>query len=144
MGPVDGRVRLQDQAACTAFLCSSERVYTRLAECAADALRGEYTTLVDTTFARAEDRSRFRTLATSQGVSICEPRRCGDRDDNCAHQGVAGLTATRSWCRKVPTGFQPCCDKYVRTHGRKSRMLETKVGGCAGESVSSSSLDEDR
>ena len=46
-------------------------VYERLAECAADSLAGGYTTIVDATFARAEDRARFRALAFSLGVSLC-------------------------------------------------------------------------
>jgi len=50
---------------------TTEKVYTRLAECAADALRGGYTILVDATFARTGDRSHFRTLATSLGVTPC-------------------------------------------------------------------------
>ena len=43
-------------------------VYDRLAECAADALAGGYTAIVDATFGVAEDRARFRTLATRLGL----------------------------------------------------------------------------
>jgi aminoglycoside phosphotransferase family enzyme/predicted kinase len=50
---------------------ASQRVYSRLAECAADTLRGGYTTIVDATFGRAEDRSRFRDLASPLGVRTC-------------------------------------------------------------------------
>jgi aminoglycoside phosphotransferase family enzyme/predicted kinase len=50
---------------------ATEKVYRRLAECAADALRGGYTTLVDATFARAEHRAHFRALASSLGVTTC-------------------------------------------------------------------------
>jgi hypothetical protein len=46
-------------------------VYERLADCAADTLAGGYTTIVDATFARAEDRMRFRALALRLGVSLC-------------------------------------------------------------------------
>jgi aminoglycoside phosphotransferase family enzyme/predicted kinase len=46
-------------------------VYERLADCAADTLAGGYTTIVDATFARAEDRMRFRALALRLGVSFC-------------------------------------------------------------------------
>jgi len=49
---------------------ATERVYNRLAECAAQALRGGYTIIVDATFARAEHRARFRDLATSLGVKF--------------------------------------------------------------------------
>ena len=50
---------------------ASQRVYGRLAECAADTLRGGYTTIVDATFGRAEDRSCFRDLAKRFGVLSC-------------------------------------------------------------------------
>jgi aminoglycoside phosphotransferase family enzyme/predicted kinase len=50
---------------------ASERVYDRLAVCAGDALQGGYTTVVDATFARTDDRSRFRDLATALGVKTC-------------------------------------------------------------------------
>jgi predicted kinase len=46
-------------------------VYERLADCAADTLAGGYTTIVDATFARSEDRMLFRALATSLGVNLC-------------------------------------------------------------------------
>jgi aminoglycoside phosphotransferase family enzyme/predicted kinase len=46
-------------------------VYDRLADCAADTIAGGYTTIVDATFARPEDRVRFRALAASLGVSLC-------------------------------------------------------------------------
>jgi uncharacterized protein len=46
-------------------------VYDRLAECAADALAGGYTTIVDATFARAEERVPFRALAARLGVELC-------------------------------------------------------------------------
>jgi uncharacterized protein len=46
-------------------------VYDRLADCAADALAGGYTTIVDATFGRSEDRIRFRALAASLGVHLC-------------------------------------------------------------------------
>jgi uncharacterized protein len=50
---------------------ASARVYDRLAECASDALRGGYTTLVDATFGRAEDRARFYDLARRLGARSC-------------------------------------------------------------------------
>ena len=50
---------------------ASERVYNRLAECAADTLRGGYTSIVDATFGRAESRSHFRDLAKLLGVRTC-------------------------------------------------------------------------
>jgi aminoglycoside phosphotransferase family enzyme/predicted kinase len=50
---------------------ASQSVYSRLAECAADALRGGYTTIVDATFGRAEERSRFRHLAAPLGLRSC-------------------------------------------------------------------------
>jgi len=46
-------------------------VYQHLADCAADTLAGGYTTIVDATFARTEDRMRFRNLALRLGVSFC-------------------------------------------------------------------------
>ena len=46
-------------------------VYERLADSAADTLAGGYTTIVDATFARAEDRLRFRALAARLGVNLC-------------------------------------------------------------------------
>lgn len=47
------------------------KVYDRLAECAADTLRGGCTTVVDATFGRAQDRLRFRDVATPLGVRTC-------------------------------------------------------------------------
>ena len=46
-------------------------VYERLADCAADTLAGGYTTIVDATSARTEDRMRFRALALRLGASFC-------------------------------------------------------------------------
>ncbi|MBV8974291.1 MAG: ATP-binding protein, partial [Sinobacteraceae bacterium] len=46
-------------------------VSDRLADGAADALAGGYTTIVDATFGRSEDRIRFRALAASLGVNLC-------------------------------------------------------------------------
>jgi uncharacterized protein len=46
-------------------------VYDRLADCAADTIAGGYTTIVDATFTRAEDRVRFRALAASLRVTLC-------------------------------------------------------------------------
>jgi aminoglycoside phosphotransferase family enzyme/predicted kinase len=50
---------------------ASQKVYNRLADCATGTLRGGYTTIVDATFGRAEDRSRFRELAASLRVRTC-------------------------------------------------------------------------
>ena len=50
---------------------ASQRVYERLAECAEDTLQGGYTTIVDATFGRAEDRLRFREVATRLGARTC-------------------------------------------------------------------------
>ena len=46
-------------------------VYERLIECAADALAGGYTTIVDATFGVVADRARFRALAAQLGLRIC-------------------------------------------------------------------------
>jgi hypothetical protein len=46
-------------------------VYDRLADCAADTIAGGYTTIVDATFARVEDRTRFRALGASLQVNLC-------------------------------------------------------------------------
>ena len=46
-------------------------VYDRLADCAADTLAGGYVTIIDATFARPEDRIRFRALATALGINLC-------------------------------------------------------------------------
>jgi len=50
---------------------ATQRVYERLAECAADTLQGGYTTIVDATFGHADDRSRFRDLATALRLRTC-------------------------------------------------------------------------
>jgi uncharacterized protein len=49
----------------------SGAVYERLADCAADTIAGGYTTIVDASFARAEDRVRFCALAASLRVNLC-------------------------------------------------------------------------
>jgi aminoglycoside phosphotransferase family enzyme/predicted kinase len=46
-------------------------VHRRLIECAADALAGGYTTIVDATFGVAVERARFRALAARLGLPIC-------------------------------------------------------------------------
>jgi predicted kinase len=46
----------------------SRAVHDRLAECAADALAGGFTTIVDATFGVAADRARFRALAARLGL----------------------------------------------------------------------------
>ena len=46
-------------------------VHERLIECAADALAGGYTTIVDATFGVAAERARFRALAARLGLPIC-------------------------------------------------------------------------
>ena len=43
-------------------------VYDRLAQCAADALAGGCTTIVDATFGLSADRARFRGLAAALGI----------------------------------------------------------------------------
>jgi aminoglycoside phosphotransferase family enzyme/predicted kinase len=43
-------------------------VYDRLAQCAADALAGGYTIIVDATFGLSTDRARFRALAAALGI----------------------------------------------------------------------------
>jgi aminoglycoside phosphotransferase family enzyme/predicted kinase len=45
-------------------------VHERLIECAADALAGGYTTIVDATFGVAAERARFRALAARLGLRI--------------------------------------------------------------------------
>jgi uncharacterized protein len=50
---------------------ASLAVYQRLSECAADTLRGGYTTIVDASFGRAENRAPFRELARRAGVNSC-------------------------------------------------------------------------
>ena len=49
----------------------TQSVYDRLAECAADALRGGYTAIADATFGRAADRSHLREVATRLGARSC-------------------------------------------------------------------------
>jgi aminoglycoside phosphotransferase family enzyme/predicted kinase len=46
-------------------------VYEHLVQCAEHALSGGYSVIVDATFTRREDRTRFRDLATRLGVSAC-------------------------------------------------------------------------
>ena len=46
-------------------------VYERLIECAADALAGGYTTIVDATFGVPAQRARCRALAAQLGLRIC-------------------------------------------------------------------------
>jgi len=46
-------------------------VYDRLADFAADTIAGGYSTIVDATFARAEERTRFRALGASLQVNLC-------------------------------------------------------------------------
>jgi len=50
---------------------STLRVYAQLRQCAADALAGEYTAIVDATFGRREDRAPFRDLAAQMGIRSC-------------------------------------------------------------------------
>ena len=50
---------------------SSERLYNHLAECITYTLAGGYTSIVDATFGRAEDRRRFHDVAVSLGVRSC-------------------------------------------------------------------------
>ena len=47
---------------------ATRAVYDRLAQCAADALAGGCTTIVDATFGISTDRARFRALAAALGV----------------------------------------------------------------------------
>jgi aminoglycoside phosphotransferase family enzyme/predicted kinase len=47
------------------------RVYEYLVQCAEHALCGGYSVIVDATFGRREDRTRFRELATRVGVGTC-------------------------------------------------------------------------
>lgn len=49
---------------------TTARVYAHLAQCAADALAGGYTVIVDATFNRRADRERFRRLANELGVEV--------------------------------------------------------------------------
>ena len=50
---------------------ASTRVYQHLARCAADTLAGGYTTIIDATFHRREDRALFYDLSVELGVSAC-------------------------------------------------------------------------
>jgi uncharacterized protein len=50
---------------------ASARVYQHLAQCAGDTLAGGYTTIVDATFNRGEDRLRFHRLSVELGVKAC-------------------------------------------------------------------------
>ncbi len=55
-------------------LCSREantRVYQHLARCAADTLAGGYTTIIDATVHRREDRTLFYDLSVGLGVTAC-------------------------------------------------------------------------
>jgi aminoglycoside phosphotransferase family enzyme/predicted kinase len=49
-------------------LSATRAVYDRLAQCAADALAGGCTTIVDATFGLSADRARFRALAAAVGI----------------------------------------------------------------------------
>ena len=50
---------------------ASARVYEHLSMCAADTLAGGYTTIVDATFIRREDRTHFRLFAAHLGIQVC-------------------------------------------------------------------------
>jgi aminoglycoside phosphotransferase family enzyme/predicted kinase len=50
---------------------ATTRVYQHLARCAGDTLAGGYTTIVDATFQRREDRAQFHDLAAQLGVAAC-------------------------------------------------------------------------
>ena len=50
---------------------TSERVYQHLAHCATDTLAGGYTTIIDATFHRREDRVLFHKLSVELGVAAC-------------------------------------------------------------------------
>jgi uncharacterized protein len=50
---------------------ASSRVYQHLASCARDTLAGGYTTIVDATFHRREDRTHFHDLAVQLSVVVC-------------------------------------------------------------------------
>jgi aminoglycoside phosphotransferase family enzyme/predicted kinase len=50
---------------------ASTRVYQHLAQCAGDTLAGGYTTIVDATFNRREDRLHFHDLSVQLGVTVC-------------------------------------------------------------------------
>jgi aminoglycoside phosphotransferase family enzyme/predicted kinase len=49
----------------------STRVYQHLADCAGDTLAGGYTTIIDATFHRREDRALFYDLSVELGVAAC-------------------------------------------------------------------------
>jgi predicted kinase len=50
---------------------ATTRVYQHLVRCAGDTLAGGYTTIVDATFQRREDRAQFHDLAVELGVAAC-------------------------------------------------------------------------
>ena len=50
---------------------ASAHVYQHLARCAGDTLAGGYTTIVDATLSRREDRLHFRDLSVELGVTAC-------------------------------------------------------------------------
>jgi aminoglycoside phosphotransferase family enzyme/predicted kinase len=50
---------------------ASMRVYQHLAQCAGDTLAGGYTTIIDATFHRREDRTRFHDLSVQLGIAAC-------------------------------------------------------------------------
>jgi uncharacterized protein len=50
---------------------ASTRVYQHLAQCAADTLAGGYTTIIDATFHRREDRAHFHDFAVQLGIAAC-------------------------------------------------------------------------
>ena len=50
---------------------ASTRVYQHLAHCASDTLAGGYTTIIDATFHRREDRALFYDLSVELGVATC-------------------------------------------------------------------------
>lgn len=47
------------------------RVYQHLAQCAGDTLAGGYTTIIDATFHRREDRARIHDLSVQLGIAAC-------------------------------------------------------------------------
>jgi aminoglycoside phosphotransferase family enzyme/predicted kinase len=49
----------------------SALVYQHLAHCAADTLAGGYTTIIDATFHRREDRAHFHDLSVRLGIAAC-------------------------------------------------------------------------
>jgi uncharacterized protein len=50
---------------------ASARLYQHLEQCAGDTLAGGYTTIIDATFQRREDRARFHGLAVKLGIAVC-------------------------------------------------------------------------